>query len=75
MRALLLQLRPIALGEESLANAIQSILNDIESRKLLVCEAKLGVDEDLTPALASNLLRIFQEAVTNTLRHANVNLR
>lgn len=71
MRALLLQLRPIALGEESLANAIQSILNDIESRKLLVCEAKLGVDEDLTPALASNLLRIFQEAVTNTLRHAN----
>ena len=70
MRALLLQLRPVELKEESLASAIESVVAEIEARGLLTCRTDLDHDIELSPSIAANLLRIFQEAVTNTLRHA-----
>ena len=69
MRALLLQLRPVELTEEPLASAIESLVSEIEARGLLACRAELDPDLELSPSTAANLLRIFQEAVTNTLRH------
>ncbi|NLY30281.1 MAG: sensor histidine kinase [Firmicutes bacterium] len=70
MRALLLQLRPVELEEEPLASAIESLVSEIEARGLLTCRTELEQNLELSPSTAANLLRIFQEAVTNSLRHA-----
>ncbi|NLV92481.1 MAG: sensor histidine kinase [Firmicutes bacterium] len=70
MRALLLHLRPVELTDESLPQAIQSVLAELEGRGLIRCQIKGDWELDLTPAAENNLLRIFQEAVANTLRHA-----
>lgn len=70
MRALLMHLRPVELGEQPLEAAIQSVLDELEQKGLLHCEYEVSPDLGLNRSVESNLLRIFQEAVANTLRHA-----
>lgn len=71
MRALLMHLRPIRLETETLAEAIQSIFEELEAKTLVKTELEMQTDVQLSRAIEMNLLRIVQEAVANTLRHAN----
>jgi len=69
MRALLLQLRPLTLQDESLSDALSSLGAELQSKQ------SLHVDLDLDPiSLPSNienqLFRMAQEGLSNVLRHA-----
>ncbi len=74
MRALLMHLRPIELGDQPLGTAVQSMLSEIEKKGLLRCQADIDPDLELSRAVEANLLRIFQEATANTLRHGHASL-
>ncbi|WP_051189170.1 sensor histidine kinase [Halalkalibacillus halophilus] len=69
MRALLLQLRPIALRDKSLKDGVESFLSDLRQRVPINLKWKLenvSMDKDIE----DQLFRILQECVSNSLRHA-----
>lgn len=69
MRALLLQLRPLTLQNESLSQALASLAAELESKQTIKCN--LDLDEIAMPKNIENqLFRIAQEALSNVLRHA-----
>jgi len=73
MRALLLQLRPLTLQNESLSQALASLAGELESRQTIQCE--LDLDEVSLPRNMENqLFRIAQEGLSNVLRHAEADL-
>lgn len=64
-------LRSQALETETLANALQTSLTQMTQSTLLETQFQLqGTPIPLSEDLQLNLLRIGQEAITNTLRHA-----
>jgi signal transduction histidine kinase len=72
MRLLVYELRPAALAQEGLIGAIQQRLDTVESRagvraRLLV----EGENDQLPAAVEANFYRITQEALNNSLKHAN----
>ncbi|MGX7106764.1 sensor histidine kinase [Hutsoniella sourekii] len=70
MRALLLHLRPIELNNRSLKEGLIQLLQELESK----IEAGIDWDIDsinLESGIEDHLFRISQEAVSNTLRHAD----
>lgn len=79
MRALLLQLRPLTLQNESLPQALISLASELESKQTIKCN--LDLDElNLPKNIENQLFRIAQEALSNVLRHAearqvNINLK
>lgn len=69
MRALLLQLRPLTLQNESLCQALTSLASELQSKKTIQCH--LSLDEiDLPKNIENQLFRIAQEGLSNVLRHA-----
>ena len=69
MRALLLQLRPLTLQDESLNQALANLAAELESRQTIECEVDL--DTVSRPKNIENqLFRIAQEGLSNVLRHA-----
>ncbi|MBJ6360202.1 sensor histidine kinase [Paenibacillus sp. GCM10012307] len=70
MRALLLHLRPIHLDGKNLAQALGSLLDEL--RQKVPMDIKLDMDPGITlmPDAEDHLFRIFQESLSNTLRHA-----
>lgn len=69
MRALLLQLRPLTLQNESLSQALTSLALELEGKQTIKC--LLNLDELSIPKNMENqLFRIAQEALSNVLRHA-----
>lgn len=70
MRALLLQLRPLTLQNETLYEALSSLAQELESKQTIKC--KLDLDQESLPKNIENqLFRIAQEGLSNVLRHAN----
>lgn len=71
MRLLVYELRPIALEDVGLIGALQQRLDAVEGRAGI--ETQLMVNDliDLPPAVEEALYRIAQEALNNTLKHAN----
>lgn len=72
MRLLVYELRPPDLQQEGLVGALHKRLNAVEKRAGI--EARLitqGLVTELPVELEENLYRIAQEALANTLKHAN----
>lgn len=69
MRALLLQLRPLTLQNESLAQALASLASELETRQTIKCDIDLDQVE-LPKNIENQLFRIAQEGLSNVLRHA-----
>jgi PAS domain S-box-containing protein len=67
------ELRPAILDHVGLGAALSWKAQEVEKRAQLACTVDCGLDEDarLEPALATAVFRVFQEALTNVLRHAN----
>ncbi len=70
MRLLIYQLRPLDLAEEGLIEALRSRLKAVEKR--VGVEGRVLVDTllELPPRVEESLYRIAQEALNNTLKHA-----
>ena len=70
MRALLLHLRPVALKGKSLQDGAKELLVELTEKVPMEVDWKV---EDFTvdKGIEDQLFRILQEAVSNTLRHAN----
>lgn len=74
MRALLLQLRPITLQNESLVDAITSLAAELEGKGAIKCRLSLTDNNISLPKNIENqLYRITQEGLSNVLRHAEAN--
>ncbi|HBG09518.1 MAG TPA: sensor histidine kinase, partial [Firmicutes bacterium] len=69
MRALLLQLRPLTLQDESLNQALANLAAELESRQTIECEVDLDT-VSLPKNIENQLFRIAQEGLSNVLRHA-----
>ena len=69
MRALLLQLRPLTLQNESLSEALRTLAEELESRQTIECVVDLD-ETDLPKNMENQLYRIAQEGLSNVLRHA-----
>lgn len=69
MRALLLQLRPLTLQNESLAQALASLAAELQSRQTVQCHVELD-PISLPKNMENQLFRIAQEGLSNVLRHA-----
>jgi two-component system, NarL family, sensor histidine kinase LiaS len=72
MRALLLHLRPVALKGKSLQEGIEELLQELTMKVPMEVSWKLE-SFDLEKGIEDQLFRILQEAVSNTLRHAQAN--
>lgn len=72
MRALIFELRPGALEEEGLFEAIRKHAAATQSRVMMAVEVKKNVDmlPRLKPAAEEGLYRIAQEALHNIVKHA-----
>ena len=65
------ELRPVILDDFGLAAAIQWQTEDFQSRTGIACRVTLDTEADkLTQDGSTALFRIFQETLTNVLRHA-----
>lgn len=69
MRALLLQLRPLILQNETLSEALTSLAMELQSKQVVKCVMDLD-DVNLSKNIENQLFRIAQEAISNALRHA-----
>lgn len=70
MRALLLHLRPIELSEHSLCDGIIKLIHELKDRTNLEFQASIDEIDHISKATEEHLFRIVQEALSNTLRHA-----
>ncbi|MGM8214961.1 sensor histidine kinase [Bacillaceae bacterium W0354] len=69
MRALLLQLRPIALKNNTLKEGIESFLLDLMQRVPIALSWDVE-DISIDKGIEDQLFRILQECISNSLRHA-----
>jgi len=69
MRALLLQLRPLTLQNESLTEALASLASELQGKQTIRCDVDLD-QMDLPKNIENQLFRIAQEGLSNVLRHA-----
>lgn len=69
MRALLLHLRPVQLKGKKLQDGIKELLSELMSRLPIVLNHHIE-DFPIEKGIEDQLFRILQEAVSNTLRHA-----
>src|SRR5699024_3466936 len=70
MRALLLHLRPAALKGKALHEGINDLITELSERIPLEIKTKIE-NFAIEKGVEDQLFRILQEAVSNTLRHAN----
>lgn len=71
MRALLFELRPVALGKQHLAHAIQEHAATLSERIGIPISVAISGEVTLPPEVEQALFRIAQEALTNVARHAH----
>lgn len=72
VRRISAELRPGILDDVGLVAALSWQAQDFEERSHIVCELRSSVVDDrrLPRPLATTVFRVFQEALTNVLRHA-----
>lgn len=71
LHAVTAELRPVVLDDFGLAAAIEWQLEEFSERSGMECRFENnGFEPDLHKDLATALYRIFQEAITNIMRHA-----
>jgi len=70
MRLLLYELRPSTLDEDGLIGAIKNRLTAVETRVGISTQLRANVTIDLLPHIEECLYRIAQEALNNSLKHA-----
>jgi PAS domain S-box-containing protein len=69
------ELRPTALDDLGLLAAVEWQARQFEERTGIVCQCYFAAEKfDLTEAQATALFRVFQEALTNVLRHAQATM-
>lgn len=71
MRLLVYELRPVALEDVGLVGAVQQRLDAVEGRAGVETQLLVNDIVELAPAVEEALYRIVQEALNNTLKHAN----
>jgi signal transduction histidine kinase len=64
-------LRPAALDHRDLGGAIEDEARRVAARSGLRIRVANAIDANVAPELATAAFRIFQEALTNAVRHAN----
>lgn len=70
MRLLVYELRPLALEQAGLAEALQSRLDAVEKRAGVDAQLRVELDNELPADIENALYRIAQEAFNNALKHA-----
>lgn len=70
MRAMLMELRPVALEDAGLAAALEEMCRAYETRLGIPITARIELPE-LTPPVEHAVLRVVQEALGNAVRHGN----
>ena len=70
MRAMLMELRPVALEDAGLAAALEEMCRAYETRLGIPIIARIDLS-DLTPSVEHAVLRVVQEALGNAVRHGN----
>lgn len=70
MRALLLHLRPVHLEGKRLAQALETLLDELRQKVPMEITLDMEPTMVLLPEVEDHLFRIVQEALSNTLRHA-----
>lgn len=71
VRRIATDLRPAALDHRDLASAIEDEARRVAARSGIPIRASCRLDGDVPPEAATAAFRIFQEAVTNAVRHAH----
>ncbi|MBA4535682.1 sensor histidine kinase [Bacillus aquiflavi] len=71
MRALLLHLRPIQLSEDSLCDGVIKLIHELKNKTNIEFNASVDEVTHLSKSAEEHLFRIIQEALSNTLRHAD----
>jgi two-component system, NarL family, sensor histidine kinase LiaS len=71
MRALLLHLRPTHLTKDSLHDGIYKLLEELKSKCNIKFIANIEEIKSLSHGIENHIFRIVQEALSNTLRHAD----
>ncbi len=74
MRALIAQLRPPALADQGLVNALRQHIATLSKREGLRIELRVSGNERLSRGYEQTLYRIVQEALNNTVRHAHASV-
>src|SRR5690625_3101709 len=69
MRALLLHLRPVPLKGKSIQEGAEQLLQELQQKVTIDIKWKIE-DFETTKGIEDQLFRIMQEAISNTLRHA-----
>ncbi|WP_144558386.1 sensor histidine kinase [Shouchella miscanthi] len=72
MRALLLQLRPIQLENQSFKEGVEQLTADLAEKHQIDFSVRIR-SLSLKPGVEDQLFRITQEAIANALRHAEAN--
>ncbi|MFJ8582289.1 HAMP domain-containing protein [Micromonospora sp. NPDC093277] len=70
MRAMLMELRPVALEDAGLAAALEEMCRAYEARLGIPITARIELT-DVIPAVEHAVLRVVQEALGNAVRHGN----
>lgn len=70
MRLLVYELRPAALQGEPLVTALQSRLEAVEQRAGVAARLRVDAEPQLPPHVQTQLFRVAEEALNNTLKHA-----
>jgi PAS domain S-box-containing protein len=74
IRRISAELRPSVLDDLGLAAAIEWQAQQFEARTGIICNCECSLENlDLNPEQATAIFRIFQEALTNVMRHAAAN--
>src|SRR5687767_6571079 len=70
MRLLVYELRPLALEHAGLAEALQHRIDAVEKRAGVEAQLRVNLEAELPPQIENGLYRIAQEALNNSLKHA-----
>ncbi|MBP2325183.1 PAS domain S-box-containing protein [Kibdelosporangium banguiense] len=73
LRELIFRLRPPAIDEGGLAEALNGYLNDVVTGWGLTCSLRYEIDREPPPESAVTMFRICQEALANVRKHAEAN--
>jgi signal transduction histidine kinase len=70
MRLLVYELRPLALEQAGLADALQHRLDAVEKRAGIEARLRVELDAELPAEVENTLYRVAQETLNNSLKHA-----